>query len=41
MYESMVGFFLLSTYKPWVQLWYVSDRSKGEINEKKRESKIS
>merc|ERR1711879_1054601 len=40
MYESMVGFFLLSTYKPWLQLWYVSDRSKGEINEKKREEEM-
>jgi len=39
MYESMVGFFLYSSYKPWLQLWYVSDRSKQEINEKENEKK--
>lgn len=39
MYESFVGFFLLSSYKPWIQLWYVSDRSRNEINEKEREEK--
>merc|ERR1719273_1945885 len=39
MYESLVGFFLLSSYKPWIQLWYVSDRSKNEISEKERDEK--
>ena len=35
MYENMVGFLLPITYKPWMMVWYCSERSKAEISEAK------
>merc|ERR1712129_459255 len=36
MYESFVGFALSEEYKPWIQSWYCSERSRGDIAEEER-----
>merc|ERR1712157_465551 len=39
LYEACFGFFLPSTYKPWLQVWYCSDKSHADIANLERREK--
>merc|ERR1712107_161416 len=38
-WETCLGFFLPSDYKPWLQVWYCSDRSHADIANAERKEK--
>merc|ERR1711933_239262 len=39
LWESCIGFFLPASYKPWLQVWYCSDRSHADIANAERKEK--